>query len=134
MQMACSTLDQSPTAKMTCSTSDQSSDSATDPSIIGEKLMAKSLNKCVSKWTISHVEKYLNIYYHDDYLPNPLDVLRNIESLSEELTKEETSYIQKVKTYVTFNVENYDKILFNSDSLKENVNQTLKEMKTETNM
>ncbi|VDH93270.1 Hypothetical predicted protein [Mytilus galloprovincialis] len=132
--MACSTLDQSPTAKMTCSTSDQSSDSATDTSIIGEKLMAKNLNKCVSKWTISHVEKYLNIYYHDDYLPSPLDVLRNIESLSEELTKEETSYIQKVKTYVTFNVENYDKILFNSDSLKENVNQTLKEMKTETNI
>ncbi|XP_076089516.1 uncharacterized protein LOC143059829 [Mytilus galloprovincialis] len=133
--MACpmrSTPDQSPTTKMTCSTSYQSSDLATDSSISGEKVMAKCLNKCVSKWTISQVEKYLNIYYHEDYLSNPLDVLRKIESLSEELTKEETSYVQKVKKYVTFNVENYDKFLFNSDSLKENVGQTLKELKTET--
>ncbi|XP_063411846.1 uncharacterized protein LOC134694729 [Mytilus trossulus] len=129
-----STPDQSSTAKMTCSTSDQSSDLATYSSISGEKLMTKSLNKCVSKWTISQVEKYLNIYYHVDYLSNPLDVLKKIESLSEELTKEETSYVQKVKKYVTFNVENYDKFLFNSDSLKGNVDQILKELKTETNI
>ncbi|CAC5406384.1 unnamed protein product [Mytilus coruscus] len=132
--MACSTPDQSSTAKLTCSTSDQLSDSATDASISEGRLIAKSLNKCVSKWTISQVENYLNIYYHNDYLPNPLDVLRKIESLSEELTKEETSYIQKVKKYVTFNVENHDKFLFNSDNLKENVDQTLKELKTETNI